>query len=207
MRILYQCTWRGCHTTMDVCSDMERHIRRRHLHLPDPVSEEDNEHEEEFYYTEIELPINLATPPPSSKPNPAKKKRHSGPASSAGATTSLLAAAALPILSDHMDMARPPHENPEYYKSASSSSSTVSRKPHVVSFPTARHVSTMPIAIPVANFAFSAARHQGSSSTVSENYYISGETERERERTNNKSDWNNCFFPRVLEVPKAMTAF
>ena len=31
VRIIYQCTWPGCHATMDVCSDIEKHIRRKHL--------------------------------------------------------------------------------------------------------------------------------------------------------------------------------
>ena len=86
--------------------------------LADPLCEEDNEHEEEFYYNEIEIPLNLSAPPARSPLAPsatggassAKKKRLTDPANSA------LAAAALPVLADHMDMARPPHENPEYYR-------------------------------------------------------------------------------------------
>ena len=88
--------------------------------LADPLCEEDNEHEEEFYYNEIEIPLNLSAPPARSPLAPsatggassAKKKRLTDPANSA------LAAAALPVLADHMDMARPPHENPEYYRDA-----------------------------------------------------------------------------------------
>ena len=87
--------------------------------LADPLCEEDNEHEEEFYYNEIEIPLNLSAPParwPASSAgsaSPAKKKRLTG---AAAAANSVLAAAALPVLADHMDMARPPHENPEYYR-------------------------------------------------------------------------------------------
>ena len=34
-RLLYQCTWRGCHQTETCQTEMERHVRR-HLALPDP---------------------------------------------------------------------------------------------------------------------------------------------------------------------------
>ena len=92
--------------------------------LADPLCEEDNEHEEEFYYNEIEIPLNLSGPPPAptaarspltpsvARPGvgSAKRKRMTDSAHS------LLAVAALPVLADHMDMARPPHENPEYYR-------------------------------------------------------------------------------------------
>ena len=101
--------------------------------LADPLCEEDNEHEEEFYYNEIEIPLNLSAPPARSSSlassasanggggaSSAKKKRLTGEsAAAATAAHSLLAAAALPVLADHMDMARPPHENPEYYRDAS----------------------------------------------------------------------------------------
>ena len=99
--------------------------------LADPICEEDNEHEEEFYYSEIEIPLNLSAPQP---PAAARFSMRSsagggggGGASSSSAkrkrlkdsANSVLAAAALPVLADHMDMARPPHENPEYYRDGS----------------------------------------------------------------------------------------
>ena len=31
VRILYQCTWRGCHATTDSCTEIERHVRQMHL--------------------------------------------------------------------------------------------------------------------------------------------------------------------------------
>jgi hypothetical protein len=169
VRIIYQCTWPGCNSTMDVCADIERHIRRRHLNVADPLSEEDNEHEEEFYYNEIEVPLNL-TP---AKSVAVKKMRHSGPIATYHApppsTTSLLAAAAaLPVLADHMDMARPAHENPEYYGSGYKHNAVSFQAPappqhqpsqqHPVAseqlLPVRTTMSTMPIAIPVANFSF-----------------------------------------------------
>ena len=120
------------------------HYRRR-----EPVTEDDIDHEEEFYYTEVEVPLSaslsdLATPPsPSSpiitNPTPITNSQQNmsyqivntpmqvsslistnGPPTS---TVSLLPPSfpktnsiisGLPVLSDHMDMARPPHENPEY---------------------------------------------------------------------------------------------
>ena len=94
--------------------------------MADPLCEEDNEHVEDFYINEIEIPLNLSGPPP---PAPAAAAARSsltaagvGGASSAkrkrvtDSAHSLLAVAALPVLADHMDMARPPHENPEYYR-------------------------------------------------------------------------------------------
>ena len=91
--------------------------------MADPLCEENNEHEEEFYYDEIEIPLNLSGPPPA----PAAARSSLTAAGVGGATSakrkrvtdtahSLLAVAALPVLADHMDMARPPHENPEYYR-------------------------------------------------------------------------------------------
>ena len=31
VRIIYQCTWPKCGIKMDTCSDMERHVRSKHL--------------------------------------------------------------------------------------------------------------------------------------------------------------------------------
>ena len=31
VRIIYQCTWPRCGIKMDICSDMERHVRSKHL--------------------------------------------------------------------------------------------------------------------------------------------------------------------------------
>ncbi|CAB4061434.1 unnamed protein product [Lepeophtheirus salmonis] len=57
VRIIYQCTWPGCNVFKEVCSDIERHIRKVHLRKAEPESEEENDHEEEFYFTEIDVPM------------------------------------------------------------------------------------------------------------------------------------------------------
>ena len=93
--------------------------------MADPLCEEDNEHEEDFYINEIEIPLNLSGPSPAPAAAAARSSltaAGAGGASSAkrkrvtDSAHSLLAVAALPVLADHMDMARPPHENPEYYR-------------------------------------------------------------------------------------------
>ena len=91
--------------------------------MADPLCEEDNEHVEDFYINEIEIPLNLSGPPPApAAATSSLTASGAGGASSAkrkrvtDSAHSLLAVAALPVLADHMDMARPPHENPEYYR-------------------------------------------------------------------------------------------
>lgn len=111
----------------------------------EPVTEEDIDHEEEFYYTEVEVPLSaslsdLATPPSPSSPtantnnilrnincqfisnsvqvSPFITNGTNGSNSTVVLPTSISKTNSivngLPIISDHMDMARPPHENPEY---------------------------------------------------------------------------------------------
>merc|ERR1719328_961059 len=57
VQTIYQCTWPGCHVTKDLCEDIERHVREKHLRRPAPARPEDDDHEEEFYYNEIEIPL------------------------------------------------------------------------------------------------------------------------------------------------------
>lgn len=80
----FKCTYRGCNYTDSVQSKMEKHIRNIHLGHKKPRHESD--HEEDFYYTEIEDDDDDIKPSPTS-----------------------------PTLS-HRDMARPPHEDPEYQR-------------------------------------------------------------------------------------------
>ena len=112
----------------------------------EPVTEDDIDHEEEFYYTEVEVPLSaslsdLATPPSPSSPigNTNNGLRNlncqvinnsvqvspliSNGTNGSNSTITLPASISkskstivngLPIISDHMDMARPAHENPEY---------------------------------------------------------------------------------------------
>ena len=116
------------------------YFRRR-----EPVTEDDIDHEEEFYYTEVEVPLSaslsdLATPPSPSSPiantnnnlrnincqfisnsvqiSPFISNGTNGSNSTVALPSSISKTSSivngLPVLSDHMDMARPPHENPEY---------------------------------------------------------------------------------------------
>ena len=82
-------------------------------------SDEDLEGEEEFYYTEIEVPFNdlsVLIGPASSHLQRQSALPPAAPQRvlfSTSAPPTVLQA--LPSnLADHMDMARPPHENPEY---------------------------------------------------------------------------------------------
>lgn len=31
VQTIYQCTWPGCHVRKDLCEDIERHVREKHL--------------------------------------------------------------------------------------------------------------------------------------------------------------------------------
>ena len=116
----------------------------------EPVTEDDIDHEEEFYYTEIEVPLSaslsdLTTPPSPSSPtitnlnattNNGLNNVNCQLIANSAHVSSLISNGTngsnspirlplsfpktnsvfngVPVLSDHMDMARPPHENPEY---------------------------------------------------------------------------------------------
>lgn len=57
VRIIYQCTWPGCVERRKSCPAIEKHVRQTHLG-PKPErtnSDDSDDHEEEFYYTEIEM--------------------------------------------------------------------------------------------------------------------------------------------------------
>jgi len=49
----YKCTWKGCRAIEEDCGDIEKHIRNSHLG-PREMTEDLSDHEEEFYYEEIE---------------------------------------------------------------------------------------------------------------------------------------------------------
>ena len=112
---------------------------RTHLHFLTSRrsdSESDSEDEEEFYYDEIQIPVShlaslrsraaAATSAPAEVPRfspaarhvpvqplPQQQVRLSRAPLTNGVTTAAFAQRP-PLLADHMDMARPPHENPEY---------------------------------------------------------------------------------------------
>ena len=110
MQTIYQCTWPGCQVRKELCDDIEAHVREQHLRRAAPANREEDDHEEEFYYTEIDIPLQIYQPANKAV---CKKLVLSPPEAQDASATSPNAPAA-PLLSDHMDMARPPHENPEY---------------------------------------------------------------------------------------------
>uniref|UniRef100_A0A8D9AMP7 Zinc finger protein 395 n=1 Tax=Cacopsylla melanoneura TaxID=428564 RepID=A0A8D9AMP7_9HEMI len=90
---VYQCTWPKCYFVTSSLSTVEDHVRQSHLKLgpkKERIGTEDDDdsdlsdHEEEFYYTEVEF--DLSNSPPTMS---------------------------------HMDMCRPPMEDPEYQKNLS----------------------------------------------------------------------------------------
>ena len=105
-----------------------------------PASNEDLEGEEEFYYTEIEVPLTVTSDfalllgasacsrsPGSSQQvaSLAKSLFSTSAPASVAAAANILQSCLPSNLADHMDMARPPHENPEYNFAHQSSSNDV----------------------------------------------------------------------------------
>ena len=111
-RTIYQCTWPGCSTTTDNCVAIESHVRSSHLG-PRQIDEEISDHEEEFYYTEVEEEGDEEI---SDQQSTTLTPMAEVVESSVAQTQSFQQpnatgwmASSPPTLS-HMDMARPPHE-------------------------------------------------------------------------------------------------
>uniref|UniRef100_A0A2I9LQ02 Zinc finger protein 395 n=1 Tax=Centruroides hentzi TaxID=88313 RepID=A0A2I9LQ02_9SCOR len=121
-KIVFQCTWPGCAKRYAVCEDVERHVCVTHLGR-NRVGEADRE--EEFYYTEIEVE-NCRSVPPSVR----------GPS---------IYSSSVPTLS-HLDMARPPHEDPEYGRRSAE-------------HPVLLETSSGPVNIPSSSFPMSWSMH------------------------------------------------
>lgn len=101
---VYKCTWPKCRMITSTCSAIERHVRTAHLGSSGSENDSDlSDHEEEFYYTELEISAEHG-------PQPIVPGSAACPGSVA---SSALYASPPPTLS-HMDMARPPHEDPQY---------------------------------------------------------------------------------------------
>ncbi|XP_065075189.1 zinc finger protein 395 isoform X2 [Ochlerotatus camptorhynchus] len=83
---IYKCTWKGCGVIYTSCSEVTAHVRNAHLGPRKPDEDSD---EEDFFFTEIEDESDSG----HSAPHPPSP----------------------PTLS-HRDMARPPHEDPEYQR-------------------------------------------------------------------------------------------
>ena len=63
VQTIYQCTWPGCQVRKELCDDIEAHVREQHLRRAAPANREEDDHEEEFYYTEIDIPLQIYQPP------------------------------------------------------------------------------------------------------------------------------------------------
>ncbi|GAB6029818.1 hypothetical protein CHUAL_005530 [Chamberlinius hualienensis] len=56
-KTIFQCTWPGCDRTASACAAIEKHVRN--AHLGPRGKENSDDHEEEFYYTEIETKMDV----------------------------------------------------------------------------------------------------------------------------------------------------
>lgn len=102
-KTVFQCTWPGCGKIISACATMEKHVRTAHLGPSGKENSDLSDHEEEFYYTEIEMGID----------------------SVADAFANIFTSS--PPTQSHMDMARPPHEDPECQKQVQNSPQKVIR--------------------------------------------------------------------------------
>jgi hypothetical protein len=166
VQTIYQCTWPGCSVRRELCDDIESHVREKHLRRAAPTNREEDDHEEEFYYTEVDIPLQIYQPTNKA----VCKKLVLAPPSPEQAA----AAPAAPLLSDHMDMARPAHENPEYggqpVLAAQPSPSfatiitpgTIQWKPAEQGDPQCpQPVHAVPIAIPITTFTIATSQQVG----------------------------------------------
>ena len=167
-RVTYQCTYPGCRDQRASVRGIESHVRKEHLLKEDPERLLE-EGEEEFYYTEVENPSphsqQLQFFSPQQKPpftsftshiqtngfsfGSTKDKQQSifAPSrarsySSSDSTSSAKKLATL-SLADHVDMARPAHEDPGRGAIVISTTlnSSVARAPRSILVPSSRHSS------------------------------------------------------------------
>ena len=158
----YQCTYPGCRDQRASVRGIESHVRKEHLMKEDPERLLE-EGEEEFYYTEVENPIHSQPlqffspqqfnttinsngfsfgstkekPPGIFAPSRARSYSSSDSTSSAKQLATL-------SLADHLDMARPAHEDPgrgAIVISTNFNSSSVARAPRSILVPSSRHSS------------------------------------------------------------------
>lgn len=61
LKTMFQCTWPRCGKISSTCTDIEKHVRLKHLGVKEGSNDSDSEHEEEFYYTEIEVNVESVT--------------------------------------------------------------------------------------------------------------------------------------------------
>ena len=165
--MIYQCTYPGCRDQRASVRGIESHVRKEHLLKEDPERLLE-EGEEEFYYTEVENAahqqhLQFVSPPytqsftamAQTNGNPfslAKERQQPGlfaPSrarsySSSDSTSSAKHLATL-SLADHLDMARPAHEDPGrgaiVISAAAPNSSSFARAPRSILVPSSRHSS------------------------------------------------------------------
>ena len=149
-------------------------MREEHLRRAAPANREEDDHEEEFYYTEIDIPLQIFQPTKAV----CKKLVLSPPVEEAAEEPG---APAAPLLSDHMDMARPPHENPEYggqpvNMTATSPTFATIISPGTIQWKPAEQVEqgqgaqpmhAVPIAIPITTFTIATSQQVRPSSSFS----------------------------------------
>ena len=164
--MIYQCTYPGCRDQRASVRGIESHVRKEHLLKEDPETLLE-EGEEEFYYTEVENISTIIQPMQFFSPQPrpsftstvqtngfsfgsVKEKQQSifAPSrarsySSSDSTRSSKQLATL-SLADHLDMARPAHEDPgrgAIVISTTLNSSAIARAPRSILVPSSRHSS------------------------------------------------------------------
>lgn len=79
-RLVFQCTWPGCHVRTTTCDSIEAHVRNSHLGPRNEGEDEGmagDDHEEEFYYTELE--IGLTSPLPTLSHRDMARPAHEDP--------------------------------------------------------------------------------------------------------------------------------
>ena len=79
-RMVFQCTWPGCLYLTTTCASIENHVRNAHLgpRQKSEDGEEMSDHEEEFYYTEVELGLHTSSPPTLSHRDMARPPHEGG---------------------------------------------------------------------------------------------------------------------------------
>ena len=155
-------------------------MREQHLRRAAPVNREEDDHEEEFYYTEIDVPLQIYQPskavckklvlaPPAEQEQEQEQEEGQGQGQEQGP-----GGQQLPLLTDHMDMARPPHENPEYggrpLLPAPSPTFATIISPGAIQWKTAeqkematgQQMHAVPIAIPITTFTIATSQQVSS---------------------------------------------
>lgn len=160
VRTIYQCTWPGCDQQEELCQTMEHHVRKAHLGREDPSGPEEDDREEEFYYTEIDIPMSVTVH--CEDGGDQMEQDEPGQLMMAYPQPPTPTVTPTPAPFDHMDMARPPHENPEYggpplLTPATSPCPNYATMVPPGMVPLSHHqaLHAVPIAIPITTFTFS----------------------------------------------------